>query len=203
MAEVTCDNGDTQLTEGPFVVDTVPQSNAPTIEEKATTTPLNTTNESIANLPPTETPSQDMPASEGLVPSDLTMDSNPMTTANPPSIEHIDKNTANLIGKAVAEPSQRVPSSSVIATGGRLSPTHSSHWLTTAGAQDPSDHGDADEGSSEATSPPAMSATGWLVPPAKTPTSKITFDGTLPFSSSVHTLLPLGSTPSLSDSDNL
>lgn len=119
-AEVTYGNGLAHSKKGPNCVNMVPQINSPKIEESATTTPsVIILSAPFADSPSTETPKQDMSASKTLVPSDLTMDKNPMTTAEPSSIDHIDKDTANLIGKAVAEPSQENPSPSETVTAGR------------------------------------------------------------------------------------
>lgn len=165
MAEVIYTNEITPPEEsvGPGVT----VRNPPTTEESEMRDTTRTERGAIMpQMPATQALIQETPVAEALEPGDLAMESNPMPTAEAPSVEHNDSNT--------------IPSAAVVAA--EPSPEQSAPSVTATGVEDPSGHSDADGNATEPPNQREISATGWLVPPAATPTSKITFDGRpLPF----------------------
>lgn len=164
MAEVTYTNEITPAEESVDAGDTVLQANPPRTEESGTKSTATTdTGAIMPQMPATQALTQEMSAAEALEQGDLAMESNPMTTAEAPSVEHRD--------------SSNNPSAAVVAV--KPSPAYSGPSVSATGAEDPSGHSYAHGNATEPPYQRETSATGWLVPPAATPFSKITFDGTL------------------------
>jgi len=135
----------------------------------------------------TEALTPEMPAPEAFAPDDLAMESNPITTVESPSVEHNDSNNVPSVAAVAVEASPEYSVPPVTAAGAEPSSENLPPSVAAAGLELLSGHSDAYGNAPP--NRPETTATGWLGPPAATPISKITFDGTpLPFAS-VHLII--------------
>lgn len=179
MAEVTNTDGTTPAEGNVGPSEAVPQANPPMTDELGITTiPKIETEVAMPQVPTTEPANHDMPAPEAFAPGDLAMESNPTTTAEAFPLEHMDSNTVPSVAIVAAEPSPELSGPSVMAAGAEPSSEYSASSVAAAEANSPSEYADAYGNTAELPNQAETSASGWLVPPAATPTSRITFDGT-------------------------
>lgn len=175
MAEVSYTDGITPPKENVGPGETTPQTNPSMIEEVEERTTATTGIDAISpQMPATQASTEEMPAPEAFAPRDLAMESNLMTTAEAPSIEHGTSNTVPSAAGVAAEHS----TASVTAAGAETSSGYAVPLVPAAGVETPSKHSDTHGHATELPHQWDTSATGWLVRPAATPISKITFDGT-------------------------
>jgi len=188
MAEVTYSGGSKPPNGNASLGESIPQTNPPLTEEtemkKAETEAM------MPEISATQALTQEMPAPEAFTTADLAMESNPMTTAEAPSVDHSDSNAIHPFAAAATDPTTENSTSSATAAGAEPLSDYSAPMVAAAEADTAPEEPEAYANASEYPNQRETSALDWLVPPAATPMSKISFDGTpLPFTV-VHSLIP-------------
>jgi len=139
MAEVSYTDGITPPKENVGPGETTPQTNPSMIEEVEERTTATTGIDAISpQMPATQASTEEMPAPEAFAPRDLAMESNLMTTAEAPSIEHGTSNTVPSAAGVAAEHS----TASVTAAGAETSSGYAVPLVPAAGVETPSKHSD-------------------------------------------------------------